>query len=144
MPKLDPIGDERVLHRGEVRGQRGDRAIAFEDRSRAARAIGARSPYHRSTGHVRPARGDTMTKQDLIARMQRLIEEGSVPVHAVDNVRLDEMADAECIVDMFGEATAGIDLELERFFDAQPTGHRRWDSSDDRAEHFIDSGYILD
>jgi len=85
-----------------------------------------------------------MTKQDLIARMQRLVDNGTVAPHAVDNVRLDDIADAECLVDMFGEDTPEIDCALDRFVDVWPTGHR---TTSERVDcHFMDLGddYILD
>lgn len=81
-----------------------------------------------------------MTKQDLIARYNRLIEEGTTPLHADHPVRLD---DVECAVDMFGDATPGIDLELDRFVEAWPTGHRTAPEESD--EHFmLGEDYVLD
>jgi hypothetical protein len=86
-----------------------------------------------------------MTKLDLLARIDRLVEQGAVSVQALpEGVRLDDLDDFACAADLFGEATPAIDIELERYVDVQPTGHRRWDSSEDCGEHFIDSGYILD
>lgn len=71
-----------------------------------------------------------MTKQDLMARIARLVDEGAVmPIGPeAESVRLDEISEAA--VDVFGGATAGIDLDLDRFVDAWPTGDRRWSSYD--------------
>lgn len=85
-----------------------------------------------------------MTKLDLLARIDRLVEQGAVSVQALDGVRLDEMDDFLMAADLFGEATSEIDVAIERCCDARPTGHRTWSSSEDLDEHFIDADYILD
>jgi len=87
-----------------------------------------------------------MTKQDLLARMQRLIDEGALVVHGheMEGIRLDELDEFHAAVDMFGDATPAIDLELDRFVDCWPTGDRRIPEADD--EHFMQDGndYVLD
>ena len=65
---------------------------------------------------------------------------------AIDSpVRLDDLEVAE---DLFGEATAGIDLAIEAMVSAQPTGERRWSSYDREDDGKIiintDPEYILD
>lgn len=82
-----------------------------------------------------------MTKQDLIARYNRLIEEGAVPLHAEHPVRLD---DVECAVDMFGDATPEIDCALDRYVDVWPTGHRTTPEEVDEHFMYLGDDYVLD
>ena len=66
------------------------------------------------------------TRIAKIKKTVKKIEQGAML--AIDSpVRLDEIEVAE---DLFGEATAEIDIALDDIATAKPTGERRWSSYD--------------
>lgn len=90
-----------------------------------------------------------MTKLDLLARIDRLVAEGAVSVHGLpEGVRLDELDEFACAVDLFGAEMRDVDVALDDLVTAKPTGHRRWDSYDREEDGYqiINTAheYILD